>query len=154
MIELRSATSGDLDAVLQFWAHSAEDAHRPADTRQALERLIARDADALTIAVSGDDGGDDHNDHVVGSLISGWDGWRFHLYRLAVHSRRRREGIARSLLEHAEQRLMALGAVRIDAMVLSDNADAHGFWRKHGYAPQVEWNRWIKAVSAALEDAQ
>jgi ribosomal protein S18 acetylase RimI-like enzyme len=146
VIELRAATTADLDAVLAFWAESAEDAHRPADTRLAIERLIARDADALTIAVDG--GG------VVGSLISGWDGWRFHLYRLAVHPRRRREGIARSLLAHAEERLVALGAVRIDAMVLDHNPDAHGFWRAHGYEPQAEWNRWIKAVSAALEDAQ
>ena len=144
--ELRAATSADLDAVLEFWSRSAEDAHRPADTRLSLERLLARDSEAMTIAV---DGGD-----VVGSLISGWDGWRFHLYRLAVDPKRRRERIAHDLLERAELRLVALGAVRIDAMVLGDNADAHQFWRAHGYEPQAEWNRWIKAVSAALEDAQ
>lgn len=146
MTELRAATPADLDGLIAFWATSAEDAHRPADTRLALERLLARDADALTLAVK--------DDAVVGSLISGWDGWRFHLYRLAVHPQHRREGIARSLLGHAEQRLVALGAVRIDAMVLGENTDAHAFWRAHGYAPQAEWNRWIKAVSAALEDAQ
>ncbi len=147
MTELRAATSADLDAVLEFWSRAAEDAHRPVDTRLALERLLARDADALTIAVD-DDGA------VVGSLISGWDGWRFHLYRLAVDTHRRRERIAHELLARAEERLVALGAVRIDAMVLGDNPDAHSFWRAHGYEPQAEWNRWIKAVSAALEDAQ
>ncbi len=146
MIELRSATSADLDAVLEFWSRSAEDAHRPVDTRLALERLLARDAEALTIAVE--------DDAVIGSLISGWDGWRFHLYRLAVDPHRRREGIAHELLARAEERLVALGAVRIDAMILGSNTDAHSFWRAHGYEPQAEWNRWIKAVSAALEDAQ
>ena len=146
MIELRAATVADIPRVLQFWSSSAEGAHRPPDDAAAIERLIRRDPLALELAWS--------NDTVVGSLISGWDGWRFHLYRLAVDPLRRREGIARSLLTSAEERLAALGAVRIDAMVLHDNADAHRFWTAAGYAPQVEWNRWIKMVSAAIEAEQ
>ena len=37
-------------------------------------------------------------EHIVGSVIAGWDGWRCHLYRLAVAPARRREGIGRALL--------------------------------------------------------
>ena len=138
MTELRAATSADLDAVLAFWSHAAEDSHRPTDTRSALDRLIARDPDALTIAV--------HDGAVIGSLISGWDGWRFHLYRLAVDPAERRQGIGRALLAAAEERFAALGATRVDAMVLDANDLGRRIWEAAGYTRQDDWRRWVKAL--------
>jgi predicted N-acetyltransferase YhbS len=88
MVAFRRAEPTDVDAVLAFWAESAEDTARPVDTSAAVERLIARDPDALLLAV--DDG------KIVGSIIAGWDGWRCHLYRLAVDPRRRGEGLGRA----------------------------------------------------------
>ena len=40
----------------------------------------------------------DLTDRVVGTVIAGWDGWRAHLYRLAVAPDLRGRGIARQLL--------------------------------------------------------
>ena len=137
-LALRAASVGDIDAVLRFWSIAAEDAHRPPDQREALARLIERDPEALVLAFDGPD--------LVGSLISGWDGWRFHLYRLAVHPSHRRKHIAQSLLDRAEERFAASGARRVDAMVLDDNADARGFWSSRGYGPQAEWSRWVRTL--------
>lgn len=137
---LRTAGPADLDAVLGFWQLAAEDAHRPADSARALEALLARDPDALLLAVDAVTG------DLVGTVIAGWDGWRCHVYRLAVHPGRRRAGLGRLLVAAAEDRFRALGGTRADAMVLDENALAHHAWRSGGYARQPEWSRWVKAL--------
>ena len=142
MVAYRNASAADIDAVLTFWATAAEDSHRPPDSADAVRRLIERDPEALILAV--DDNTD--GDTVVGSIIVGWDGWRCHLYRLAVAPTHRRQGIGRDLVDRAEARFMTYGGTRADAMVLDDNALAHGVWSTAGYAPQPEWSRWVKAL--------
>jgi ribosomal protein S18 acetylase RimI-like enzyme len=137
---LRAAESDELDAVLAFWRTAAENGHRPADTAGAVTALHQRDPGALILAVDGDD--------IVGTIIAGWDGWRCHLYRLAVAPGRRREGIGRALITAAEERFRILGGRRVDAMVLDDNAQAHTIWAANGYQRQAEWSRWIKPLSS------
>jgi ribosomal protein S18 acetylase RimI-like enzyme len=135
---LRTAAADELGSILDFWALAAENDNRPADSRAALDALHRRDPDALIIAV--DDG------EIVGTVIAGWDGWRCHLYRLAVAPARRRQGIGRALVDAAEQRFRALGGTRADAMVLDDNTEAHGAWSAGGYRRQAEWSRWVKPL--------
>jgi ribosomal protein S18 acetylase RimI-like enzyme len=138
--ELRTATAADLPAILAFWQIAAEDAHRPADSTAALEALVARDPEALILAVDPDTA------ELVGTVIAGWDGWRCHLYRLAVHPGRRRAGIGRLLVDAAEARFRTFGGTRADAMVLNDNDLAHHAWRSGGYEQQAEWSRWVKPL--------
>lgn len=139
MIELRPAAVADVPALLELWEVAAENDSRPADSAAKVEALIARDPDACTVAVTPEG-------RVVGSLISGWDGWRAHLYRLAVHPDLRRQGLARRLLAHAEDRLVALGASRIDAMVLEGNDLGRSLWKSSGYESQDDWRRWVRPV--------
>jgi ribosomal protein S18 acetylase RimI-like enzyme len=135
---LRAADSRELGAVLTFWASAAENASRPPDTSAALAALHLRDSDALIVAVDGE--------RIVGTIIAGWDGWRCHLYRLAVDPQRRRGGIGAALIAAAENRIRSLGGTRIDAMVLDDNPRAHAIWAAHGYHRQDDWSRWIKPL--------
>jgi ribosomal protein S18 acetylase RimI-like enzyme len=135
---LRPADSRELSAVLTFWHRAAENASRPPDTSAALAALHLRDPFALIVAVEGD--------RIVGTIIAGWDGWRCHLYRLAVDPQRRRAGIGAALIAAAEDRIRSLGGTRIDAMVLDDNPQAHGIWAAHGYHRQDDWSRWIKPL--------
>ncbi|WP_329004751.1 GNAT family N-acetyltransferase [Kribbella sp. NBC_00709] len=138
MVTYRNALPSDALAVLAFWAGAAEDSHRPPDSPDAVRRLIDRDPEALILAVD--------NDVVVGSIIVGWDGWRCHLYRLAVAPTHRRQGIGRELVARAEARFASYGGTRADAMVLDDNEQAHRVWSTAGYAPQAEWSRWVKPL--------
>jgi ribosomal protein S18 acetylase RimI-like enzyme len=138
-VRVRSATPADIPAVLRFWKLSAEDARRPADRSSALARLIQRDPDALVLAVAGEE--------IVGSVILGWDGWRCHIYRLAVRPDHRRQGIGHALLRLAETRLGDAPVSRLDAMVLDTNLPAHELWSRAGYRRQREWSRWIKPLS-------
>jgi len=135
---IRPALAAELGDVLAFWQIAAENENRPADRYSALAALHLRDPDALLVAVD--------IDEIVGTVIAGWDGWRCHLYRLAVAPSRRGAGIGRALIGAAEERFRVLGGTRVDAMVLDDNVLAHRIWRACGYRPQDEWSRWVKPL--------
>ncbi|WP_067494514.1 GNAT family N-acetyltransferase [Actinoplanes sp. TFC3] len=137
-LTVRTADAQDLGAVLRFWSAAAENANRPPDSHAALAALHLRDPDALILAVDGAG--------IAGTVVAGWDGWRCHLYRLAVDPARRRSGIGRTLIAAAEQRFRALGGTRADAMVLDDNEGAHAIWAASGYRRQPEWSRWVKTL--------
>ncbi|MEU1460875.1 GNAT family N-acetyltransferase [Streptomyces sp. NPDC005727] len=137
-LRLRPALPADLDAVLAFWRTAAEGTSI-SDDREGMERLVARDPGALILAEA--EGG------LVGTVIAGFDGWRCHLYRLAVCPGRRRQGIGSALLAAAEERFAALGGRRADAMVLVRNESAHHAWRAAGYGPEERWRRWVKPLT-------
>ncbi|MEU3503097.1 GNAT family N-acetyltransferase [Streptomyces hundungensis] len=134
----RAAGPEDLDAVLAFWKTAAEGTSI-SDDRPGVERLLARDPGALILAEDGDE--------LVGTVIAGFDGWRCHLYRLAVHPDRRRHGVGRALLAAAEDRFVALGGRRADAMVLVRNETAQHAWRAAGYGAEEQWRRWVKPLA-------
>ncbi|OKK17626.1 GCN5 family acetyltransferase [Streptomyces sp. CB00455] len=136
-LHIGPASAADLSDVLDFWKSAAEGTSI-SDDPAGVERLHRRDPDALLLARRGGE--------LVGTVIAGFDGWRCHLYRLAVHPGYRRQGIATALLAAAEERFAGLGGRRGDAMVLDRNASAHRAWDAAGYRPQEEWTRWVKAI--------
>ena len=143
---LRFATPDDVPAVLGIWKLAAQATPRGGDDTAAVRALIARAPAALRLAVdNGGGNGDGHGD-IVGSLIAGFDGWRCHLYRFAVHPARRRQGIGAMLLADAEERFRGFGGRRADAMVLDGNSLAHHAWAAAGYTPQDDWRRWVKSL--------
>ncbi|MDT0388911.1 GNAT family N-acetyltransferase [Streptomyces dubilierae] len=137
-LRIRPATPDDLDAVLAFWKMAAEGTSI-SDDRAGVERLVARDPEALVLA--------ERDGELAGTVIAGFDGWRCHLYRLAVHPGHRRRGIASALLAAAEERFVRLGGRRADAMVLTRNESAHAAWDAAGYAAEEQRRRWVKPLT-------
>ncbi|GAA0929460.1 GNAT family N-acetyltransferase [Streptomyces thermoalcalitolerans] len=137
-LRIRAATSDDIDSVLAFWRAAAKGTSI-SDDRDGVARLVARDPQALLLA--------EQDGELVGTVIAGFDGWRCHLYRLAVRPDRRRQGIGSALLTAAEKRFADLGGRRADAMVLTRNETAHHAWRAAGYRPEEQWRRWVKPLT-------
>lgn len=140
MIQFRCATTepSEVAYILDFWATHAENDTRPTDTSEALLALMARDPDALILAIE--------NDEIIGTIIAGWNGWRCCLYRLAVREDKRKQGIGRLLVNQAEERFRSIGGTRIDAMILNANEPAHKAWASYGFVPQSSWSRWVKKL--------
>jgi ribosomal protein S18 acetylase RimI-like enzyme len=133
VVALRNATGDDLAAVVELWRREAGPTRHAGKLEEATA-LVRRDPEALVIA--------EHDGIVVGTIIAGWDGWRFHIYRLAVATAHRRQGVATALLASAIQRARALGAVRVDAMVNAENVEAERFWHDAGFDSDVTDRRW------------
>ena len=133
---IRSATSADVPAVLALWGRERSAAALMPDTEDALLRAI--ETGALLVAEV--DGG------LAGTLIAGFDGWRGNLYRLVVEPAHRRRGIGRELVQHGEERLRALGAPRVTALVGAAEGDASAFWEATGYAHDRRISRYVRNI--------
>ncbi len=136
-MNLRHARYADIEPILALWK-AADAAPTVTDDASSVDRLIHRDRSAMLLA--------EEDGTLVGTLIVGYDGWRGHLYRMVVHPDFRRRGIARALVEEAEEHLRSIGCKRIDAFVLEREAHAVGFWTACGYAGQPEIGRFVKST--------
>jgi ribosomal protein S18 acetylase RimI-like enzyme len=137
---IRAGAEPDRRAVLALWS-SAGGRPSSTDDDEAISKLLAADAGALLVAEA--DG------ELVGTLIAAWDGWRGSFYRLAVDPRRRRQGLARALVRAGENRLEALGAVRLTAIVADEVPVAAALWEAVGYERQQSTSRYVRMVGAS-----
>ncbi len=122
--DFRECRSEDVGAVLELW-RQAEATPGVTDTAEDLRRAVAEGSAVVLVAeVQG---------RIVGSIIGTFDGWRGNIYRLAVHPKYRRQGVARALVAEVEKRLTQQGAKRITALVEKDHPWAMTFWGAVGY---------------------
>jgi ribosomal protein S18 acetylase RimI-like enzyme len=134
---MRNGVEGDVGAVLELW-RLAEGRPSATDNAEAIGALLAADPDSLLVAEAGG--------AVVGTLITGWDGWRGSFYRLAVHPGWRRLGLATALVRAGEERLARLGAARLTAIVADEEEAAAALWESAGYRRQPDTSRFIRMV--------
>ena len=73
-----------------------------------------------------------------------WDGWRTDMYRLAVASHLRRQGIARRPVDEAHQHLRRVGARRVTALVAHEEKEATCLWQSEGYEYDAKISRFVR----------
>jgi ribosomal protein S18 acetylase RimI-like enzyme len=73
---------------------------------------------------------------IVGSVMAGYDGYRGWISRIAVLRSHQKKGIGEALISAAEERLAALGCIKVNLQVVESNSVVVGFYQRAGY--QVE----------------
>ena len=136
-VQVRPARRAEIPAVLDLW-READAVPSVSDDPASLGHLLDTSEDALLVAEAGG--------RLVGTIVAGWDGWRGHLYRLAVLPTERRRGIALRLVTEAERRLTAKGAVRISALVMSEHHPAVALWHAAGYTHDPRVVRYVRSL--------
>ena len=77
--------------------------------------------------------GSDQDDHLVATVMAGYDGHRGWINYLAVSPAMRRRGLGRRMLAAAEARLRALGCPKINLQVRRSNTEVIAFYRRLGF---------------------
>lgn len=73
---------------------------------------------------------------VVGTIMAGYDGHRGWIYSLAVPPEHRRKQTGSKLLAWAEDKLAALGCVKINLQIAEGNEGVEPFYLARGYATE------------------
>ena len=122
---VRPFQSSDYDAVIALRETALPSSHPRNDPKRAICRKLAVGDGLLLVAERGG--------RIVGTVMAGYDGVRGWIYSLAVAEDARRQGIGRSLLEEAEQKLRDKGCDKINLQVLAENSELVEFYNKCGF---------------------
>lgn len=121
---------------MSLWTESRSSHASIPDRQEDVEQLIDGSPAALLVA--------ERDGEIVGALIAAWDGWRGNMYRLAVRTEQRREGIGLALVRAGEDYLRECGGRRVTALVANDDEVAGGFWESAGYPFDREIGRRVR----------
>jgi len=139
-LDIRAYQPADLDAVVALW--QACGLVRPWNDPAADIALSERSPSA-GLFVGG------HRGDGIGALwatiMCGSDGHRGWLYYLAVDPARRRGGIARAMVRHAEKWLADAGVPKAELMIRPENEAVRAFYEQVGYEvePRLVMSRWL-----------
>lgn len=128
----------DTEAVVSLWQETGL-TRSWNDPYRDISRKLAVQPELFLVA---EDDGD-----IVGTVMAGYDGHRGWLYYLATAPARRGEGIARRLVESAEERLRQMGCPKVQLMVRPENGGVHDFYAALGYEPFETWNTGKRLIA-------
>lgn len=123
-MEIRPFHCEDAEAVVELW-RACQLTRAWNDPHKDIQRKLLVQPELFLVACD--------NARVVGSVMAGYDGHRGWINYLAVAPQRRREGIARRLMEQAERLLLQAGCPKINLQIRQANGEVQAFYRALGY---------------------
>src|SRR5512147_1140612 len=122
---IRPFRPDDEAAVIALWQRC--DLVRPwNDPHKDIRRKLLVRPDLFVVGIV--------DDHIVASVMAGYEGHRGWLNYLAVDPTHQRRGHARAMVAEAERLLRAAGCPKINLQVRTSNNGVIEFYRKLGYA--------------------
>ena len=151
-ITIRNVTIGDYNQIYELW-NSTEQSRRALnpvdDSRDGIDRYLRRNPTTCFLACPADD-----PRHVIGVILTGHDGRRAVIHHMCIHPEHRRHGIARMLLQKAEEALRAEGITKVFGLVFKDNDTANAFWESQGYTLRTNLNYRNKSLDHAVPQGE
>jgi ribosomal protein S18 acetylase RimI-like enzyme len=123
-LKIRPFVPLDEKAIVQLWTDCGlvvpwNNPHRD------IQRKLKVQSDLFFVGCSGD--------HIIATVMAGYDGHRGWINYLAVHPQYQRTGIARRMMDEAEASLRAVGCPKINLQVRSTNAGVIEFYKTIGF---------------------
>ena len=126
MTEFRVVTVADYDEMYDLWLHTpGMGLNTMDDSREGVAKYLKRNP--MTCFAAFADG------KLIGCILAGHDGRRGYIYHTAVLPEFRKQGIARSLVEHAMSALEQEGIHKVALVAFGRNELGNGFWEKIGF---------------------
>jgi ribosomal protein S18 acetylase RimI-like enzyme len=129
-LEIRELRLEDYDEALALWQSAEGVTLRDADSREGIERYLARNPGLSFVAREGGT--------LVGAVLCGHDGRRGYLHHLAVAPAHRGRGIGRTLAHRCLEGLRAQGIAKCHLFLADGNEAARDFWRTVGWSARTD----------------
>lgn len=124
LVHIRPFTIEDKPALIELWKRCG--ITRPwNDPDKDIERKLAVQSHMFLVGFV--------DDHMVASVMAGYDGHRGWVNYLAVCPASQRRGYGRELMQYAENLLRQAGCPKINIQIRSDNEDVVDFYRSLDY---------------------
>jgi ribosomal protein S18 acetylase RimI-like enzyme len=115
------------------------------DTREGIERYLKRNPTTCFLAYINNE--IKNEEKIVGVILTGHDGRRGIIHHMCVHPDYRRQGIARKLVQKAEDALSRECINKVFGLVFKDNDGANDFWEEQGYTLRTNLNYRNKSLN-------
>lgn len=141
-MKIRKMVTEDYEKVYQLWMSCAGmGLNNLDDSKEGIEKFLRRNPDTCFVA---------EDREIVGVILAGNDGRRGYIYHTAVHPDHRKQGIATSLVDHAEKAMVELGIHKVALVVFDRNDTGNMFWEKQGFTVRDDLIYRNKALSEII----
>ena len=141
----RKVTIQDYEKLMTLWnsVGMSRRALNPVDDSiEGIERYLERNPETCFCAVE--------NDVMCGVILTGHDGRRGLIHHMCVNPDYRRQGIAKHLVQLAEEALKKEGIQKVFGVVFKDNEDGNAFWEQQGYTLRTDLNYRNKSLNSQI----
>ena len=134
MYKIRKMDIKDYSKIINLWKNtvgvglSGKD-----DSKKSIKIFLEKNPNICFVAEL-------KNGEIIGTIMAGNDGRRWHIYHLMVRNEYRKNGIGKKLLEKAENGLKKEGIRKIFLVVFKNNKSGNKFWENNGYKIRKDLN--------------